>query len=148
MLTSLCRHTCLTDSDCHGCQRDLNFPNRRMRTRTSGGVGGAQRGQTRCPLSRFGDLGPRLVMGQSPQTLMTSRSNRLCSHVSRTTLLRRCIAPPIGLTGLQASDQRSRPCESRGWESGAGERDPDLQILLNLSSSCSRRWWSSRFVAC
>jgi hypothetical protein len=30
-------------------ERDLNLPNRRMRTRTSGGVGGAQRGEPAAP---------------------------------------------------------------------------------------------------
>ena len=30
-------------------ERDLNLPNRRMRTRTSGGVGGAQRGEPGSP---------------------------------------------------------------------------------------------------
>jgi hypothetical protein len=38
--------------DFQGLPHDLNRPNRRMRTRTSGGVGGKQRGQTRRPLSR------------------------------------------------------------------------------------------------
>jgi hypothetical protein len=42
---------------------DLNLPNRRMRTRMSGGVGGAQRGHTRCPLSRS----PRDLYGLAEQ---------------------------------------------------------------------------------
>ena len=46
-------------------QRDLNRPNRRMRTRTSGGVGGAQRDQTRCPLSRSGQTDRRFFVESS-----------------------------------------------------------------------------------
>jgi hypothetical protein len=47
--TSPCPRATSTNSACRGLPRNLNSPNRRMRTRTSGGVGGDRRGKPRRP---------------------------------------------------------------------------------------------------
>ena len=61
-----CRASSSNRWACLGFNRsDLNFPNRRMRTRMSGGVGGVQPGFSGCLLSRFASLPDRPLLHPS-----------------------------------------------------------------------------------